>query len=387
MTERLTELMRSEADALDVPPVDCDAILDRGRGRVRTRRRATVFLAAAAVLAVVGTGTALGLRGSDDGRDGRATDSIASDGASSGPARGVMAYGAGSKVVVDGTVATIPDTLHSLHYTSVGVLARSNRRGGASDGSGPESLTLVAADGTTTDLGTVPEGVGPATDPDEPVYALAEASGAGFRVVVRDALSGDEVGSVPLPDLPKSYWSVPPLALDGDVVYAGFEQEGYAVNWRTGEVQPAAGLGGGIPDVRDGLALDYGEKLDEATGALDMVVSVVDAATGAPALTVPLEKDQFGSGGLSPDGAHLRFAPEPGAGPGAQPARVDIYDLATQEHVTLAGDGWGWTSGGYPFRVEGMSVDVCDPATGTCTTEAGPGFVKDAKLGGIMYES
>ena len=91
----------------------------------------------------------------------------------------------------------MPGTLHSLHYTSVGVLTRSNPNGGASDGSGPESLTLVSADGTTTDLGTIPEGVGPATDPDEPVYALAEKSGDGFRAVVRDATTGEEVGSIP----------------------------------------------------------------------------------------------------------------------------------------------------------------------------------------------
>ena len=245
MTERLSALLHDEAAALDIPPVDQDTILGRGR-QARTRQRATVFLAAAAVVAVVGTGAALGLNGSDDGRAGKATDSVAS-GVSS---HGVVAYGAGSTVVVDGTTATVPDTLHSLHYTSVGVLTRSNPNDGASSGSGPESLTLVAADGSTTDLGTIPEGVGPATDPDEPVYALAEKSGDGFRVVVRDALSGDEVGSVPLPDLPMSYWAVPPLALDGDVVYAGFQDEAYAVDWRTGEMQQEAGLGGGIPEVQ-----------------------------------------------------------------------------------------------------------------------------------------
>ncbi len=384
MTERLSALLHDEAAALDIPTVDHDAILGSGR-QVRTRRRATVFLAAAAVVAVVGTGTALARNGSDDGRHEKATDSVASN----GPARGVVAYGAGSTVVIDGTTATIPDALHSLHYTSVGVLGRSNPHDGASDGSGPESLTLVAADGTTTDLGTIPEGVGPATDPDEPVYALAEESGDGFRVVIRDALSGDEVGSVPLPDLPMSYWPVPPLDLDGDIVYAGFEQEAYAVDWRTGEVQQAAGLGGGIPEVRGGLALTNGEKLDEATGVLDLVVSVVDAATGAEAFVVPLKQGDYGSGSLSPDGKYLRFTPDMGMNQDGENVRpgVEIFDLATRERATLTGEGWGWTSGGSAFRVEGTSIEVCSPPTGSCASEDGPRIGANPRLGGNTYEN
>ncbi|EON23190.1 MULTISPECIES: hypothetical protein [Nocardioides] len=377
MTERLTALLRDEAAALDVPSVDHATILGRGR-QARTRRRATVFLAAAAVVAVIGTGTALALGGSDGPGDDKATDSIAS----TESARDVVAYGAGSTVVVDGVSATIPDTLHSLHYTSVGVLTRSNPNDGASDGSGPESLTLVAADGTTTDLGTIPEGVGPATDPDEPVYALAEKSGDGFRVVVRDATTGDEVGSVPLPDLPMSYWPVPPLALDGDVVYAGFEEEAYAVNWRTGEKQPADGLGGGMPQVSGGFAVDSGEKLVD--GRPELVVSVVDAATGASALVVPLEEGEYGFGTLSPDGKYLRFTRD-----GINADGVDIYDVATQQRVTLAGDpyAWGWTSDGRPYRVSGTEVEVCDPVTAACTTEAGPGVGQNLRLGGNAYDS
>lgn len=379
MTERLAQLMHAEADALDIPPVDHAAILGRGR-QARTRRRATVFLAAAAVVAVIGTGTALALVGSDNpDRDGRATDSIASE----GPSRGVVAYGAGSTVVVDGTTATVPDTLHSLHYTSVGVLARSNSHDGASDGSGPESLTLVAADGTTTDLGTIPEGVGPATDPDEPVYALAEKSGDAFRVVVRDATTGEEVGSRPLPDLPMSYWPVPPLALDGDIVYAGFENEAYSFNWRTGEQQPAAGLPGGIPQVFGGHAItSYGNE----------TFSVVDVATGASVLDIELGKHRYGFGTLSPDGKYLRFTKEIGMngdGELVEPTDVDVYDLATDERVTLTRNpnAWGWTSGGFAFRVSGNEVQVCDPVTGACETETTTHFANDVKLGGSTYES
>ncbi|QIK77063.1 hypothetical protein [Nocardioides piscis] len=386
MTERLAALLHEEAAALDIPPVDHAAILRRGR-HASGRRRATAFLAAAAVVVAGGTGAALALTGSDSpDRDGRATDSVAGE----GPAHGVVAYGADSTVVVDGASATIPDTLHSLHYTSVGVLTRSNPNDGASSGSGPETLTLVATDGTTTDLGTIPEGVGPATDPDEPVYALAEKSGNGFRAVVRDALTGDEVGSVPLPDLPRSYWSVPPLALDGDVVYAGFENEAVAFDWRTGEEQPTEGLDGGIPDVRGGLALASGEKLVD--GRLEMVVSVVDAATGASALVVPLEDGEYGFGSLSPDGRFLRFTSETDPDPKGdfvEPTGVDVYDVDTGDRVTLEGDpySWGWTSAGSALLVSGAKVQVCDPATGSCESETGPDVGRNLKVGGRTYES
>lgn len=384
MTERLSALLRDEAAALDIPPVDQAAILARGR-QAGVRRRATAFLAvaAAAVVAVVGAGTALGPGGSDKGRDEKVTDSVVSD----GPSRGVVAYGAGSTVVVDGTTATVPDTVRSLHYTSVGVLTLSN----PNPGWGPENLTLITSDGSATDLGTIPERVLPATDPDEPVYALAEESGDGFRVVVRDALTGVEVGSRDLPDLPMSYWPLPPLALDGDIVYAGFEDEAYALNWRTGEMQPAAGLAGGMPQVRGGFAVSYGEKLIEG-GVLELVVSVVNAATGASALVVPLEQGAYGTGSLSPDGKYLRFGNEPGVNKNGDlvvPDSVDVYDIASGGRVRISGDvnGWGWTSGGFLVRVEGTSMGICDPLTGRCTTESGPRVGNDVRLAGNSYES
>lgn len=374
MTERLSALLREEADALDVPTVDHAAILGRGQ-QTRTRRRTTVFLAAAAVVAVIGTGTALAINGSDTpDRDGKATDAAAG----SAPSRGLLAYGAGSTVVINGATARIPDTLHSLHYTSVGVLARSNVNDGSSDGSGPEFLTLIAPDGTTISVGTIPEGVGPATDPDEPFYALAEASGDGFRAVIRDATTGDEVGSVPLPDLPMSYWDVPPLALDGDIVYAGFKNEAFAFDWRTGEMKSAAGVGGGMPEVHGGHALA------ERQGSF----SVVDAATGDAVLDFDLGKDEYASGSLSPDGRYLRFALE-GMYDSSRPDGFDVYDLATGDKVELTGDPyeWGWTSGGTAYRVTGQGLDVCNPVTGVCETETGPGIGQNLRLGGKTYES
>ncbi|QIX27769.1 hypothetical protein ncot_15085 [Nocardioides sp. JQ2195] len=374
MTERLSALLHDEAATLEVPAPDHVSILRKGR-QARTRRRAATVVAAAAALAVVGTGAALVVDVAGDGSSGNDT-------ATAMPSPGLISYGAGSTVVVGDTTATVPDTVHSLAYTSVGVLVRSNPNDGASDGSGPESLTLVASDGGTTGLGRIPEGVGPATDPDEPVYALAERSGVGFRAVIRDARTGDEVGSVPLPDLPMSYWDVPPLALDGDVVYAGFKKEAVAVNWRTGREEPAKGLPGGIPEVSGGHALAY----DRAG------ISVVDVATGERLMQVPLGQDRYGFGVLSPDGRFLQFTMEESfdeKGQPREPEGIQVYDVATGDHVSLDGDpyGWGWTSSSLAVLVSGTQRTVCDPGTATCESDTGPRLGGGLRLGGKAYES
>ena len=159
MTERLNQLLHAEADRLDVPPVAADAALSRGRGLRRRRTFAKVGTAAAA-LVVVG-GIMLVVTNGDD--DDRAVEPATA-------AANVPVFGSGSTVYL-GDRDRDRSRHHPLfHYTSDGVLVRSNPNDGASDGSGPESLTLVRYDGSTVDLGTIPEGVGPATDPNQPIY-------------------------------------------------------------------------------------------------------------------------------------------------------------------------------------------------------------------------
>ncbi|KRF13863.1 hypothetical protein ASG90_13655 [Nocardioides sp. Soil797] len=375
MTERLAALLHDEANELDIPPPDHAAILRSGK-QGRIRRRMTILLAAAAALAVVGTGAALVVNamGDESTGDGRV--------AAAALEPGLISYGARSTVVVGDATATIPDTLHSLAFTSVGVLVRSNPNDGASDGSGPESLTLVADDGSTTALGRIPEGVGPATDAEQPLYALAEKSGDGFRAVIRDARTGDEVGSVPLPDLPMSYWDVPPLALDGDVVYAGFKKEAVAFNWRTGKEQPVHGIPGGMVEVRGGHALSYGKA----------GISVIDVTTGKRLTTVPLGQDEYGFGTLSPDGRYLQFTMEESPDENGQPTEptgIDVFDVATGEHVSLDGNpyAWGWTSSSLPLYVSGTQRKVCDPETATCESATGPKLDGELRMAGTSYES
>ena len=371
MTERLSQLLHDEAADLDVPAPDPHRILADGR-RLRRRRQVTTGLAVAAAAAVAaGVGFATLPGGTDRAEQGPAATT---------PSR--VAYGVGSQVVAGDQVASVPDTVHSLHYTSEGVLVRSNPNGGASDGSGPESLTLVRWDGSTADLGTIPEGVGPATDPDEPVYVLAEARGDGFAAVVRDAGTGETVDEVPLPDLPKSFWEVPPLALDGDTLYVGYQKSTAAVDLATGDHRIVEGMEGGMPEVSGQHAMQ-----GDRSG-----LTVLDTVSGEEVLHV--KREGFGWGALSPDGRHFAVLSEGDfeGGTYVEPDSLPIYDVASGESVELPGDpfGWGWTTGSEPFRVEGGTVTTCDPGTGECTTAPAPlkvGRNAELRLGGKTYES
>jgi hypothetical protein len=262
-------------------------------------------------------------------------------------------------------------------FTSEGALVRSNENGGASDGSGPETLTLVRADGSTVDLGTVPEGVGPATDPSQPLYALAEKDGDGFVAVLRDVRTGDEVGRVALPDEPPSYWDVPPLALEGDAVFVGYKKSAWAVNWRNGEAREVPNATGGIPDIAGGRMV---------TGDGD-AVSVVDVADGEELVTVSI--DGYGYGELSPDGSNLVVTVEEAAD--TFESSATLHSVDTGESLELptpkGGWNWSWTPQGDALNVGPDGITVCDLDTG-CRREPLPsGFDGDVKPGGQRFES
>ena len=104
------------------------------------------------------------------------------------------------------------------------MLVRSNPNDGALGRVGPGvRSTLVRYDGSTVDLGTIPEGVGPAPTRSESIYVLAEARRDGFAAVVRDAETGETVQDGPASRICRlGYWPVPPLALDGGTLYVGY---------------------------------------------------------------------------------------------------------------------------------------------------------------------
>jgi hypothetical protein len=366
MTERLNQLLHDEADRLDVPPVAAGEVL--GRGRVLRRRRTFAKAgAAAAVLAVVGGITVAVTNGGDNDRAIEPAATTAN----------VPAFGFESTIYLGELTASVPDTTHSLHYTSEGVLVRSNPNEGGSDGSGPESLTLVRYDGSTTDLGDIPEGVGPATDPEKSVYVLAEARGNGFVAVVREAGTGETLDEVPLPDLPPSYWEVPPLALDGGTLYVGYKSETAAVDLATGKHQVVEGMTGGIPDV-------HGGRIFVGKGT---TISVLDAGTGEVVRTFDVGHDAFGQ--LSPDGQYLGVSTFDDK---TFENAFTAYNVDTGEPVELgplaAAEQLGWTAAGGAFAVDKGVLTTCDLDTGECNQRDVP-VPADAfvKVGGQTYES
>ncbi len=367
MTERLSQLLHDEAGDLRTPTPDTTAVLARGR-RMRTRSRVATGLAAGGVLAVVAT--TAGFVALNSGSAGSGEDQVA--GATPSPA----VWAIGSDVHVGDEVTSVPDTVHSLHYTSAGVLVRSNPHDGASDGSGPETLTLVRPDGSTSDLGTIPEGWGPATDPGRDVYVLAEASGDGFEAVVRDVGTGEVTQTVPLPDLPKSYWDVPPLALDGDTLFVGYRHEMAAVDLATGETSTIPGSEGGGPLVSGGRIV---------TGT-DTTIDVVEATSGETVLSVDVDPETFPYGTLSPDGRFLRVVLQDEAAD-----ETTVYDLSTGQAQTFDGVyGWGWTADGDLIKAADDTLTTCDAATGSCEDEPiSPAIGKNAapRMGGTIYES
>lgn len=371
MTEHLRVLMRDEADHLEIPHPPTTEILGAGRS-IRQRRRLTAGTAALALAAVAGTGAIALL-------DGRPTADVANEPAV--PAYSLV-YASGSTVVLDGTRASVPGVVHDLQYTSEGVLVRSNQSGGVSDGSGTESLTLVGAGGETVDLGVMPEGVGPATDPDQPVYALAEPSGDGFVAVIRDVRTRAEMARVPLPDLPMSYWEVPPLSLSGDTLYAGFKNSTWAVDWPTGEgARTVPGVDGGLPEIAG----------DRAVAGSERQVRIVDVTTGEEVLSV--ETDGYAFGQLSPDGSRLLITSEPDT---ASAERVTtLYDtgsgrsreLPTLPSVEGNSAGWSWAPDDRAVTPDGRQLLICD-LTGCETDLILDGLnLDDLRYGGGRRES
>ncbi|HEX6150497.1 hypothetical protein [Nocardioides sp.] len=372
MTERLSQLLHEEVAELHPVPAVPSRVLAEGR-RLRRRRRLSTGVAVAAAVAVVGAAGGYAISQSN----GAGPDLTNAGGDAP------VVFGVGSKVYVDDAVATVPDTIHSFHYTSEGVLVRSNPNDGASDGSGPETLTLVRNDGTTVALGTIPEGVGPATDSAESVYVLAEARGEDFVAVVRDVETGETVEEVPLPDLRPSYWEVPPLSLDGSTLYVGYRSSTVAIDLATGEQHTVDGIGG--------LPIVAGGRLGTTNREGDFFV--VDTTTGEEVLLVDSPDGDYSWGTLSPDGRFLKMnASEMAMEQGGESGTFAVYDVAAGSKVEIEGDGygWGWTASGELFRVAGDTVTTCDAGTGQCRESPAPTKVgKNAhlRLGGLSYES
>lgn len=380
MTERLTALMRAEAEGLAVPPPPAGPVLARGR-RLRRRRRTTSALAGLAALALVAGGTSLALGGAD--RD-RAVDPAGSPAPAADGLGAVFSVGA--TVYLDGgrRSVTIADTsVKSFYYTSAGLLVRQGDNPW-SDGGGAQRFSLVRADGTTSPVGVETEETVHATDPAQPYLAYARTRGGTVEVVVHDVSTDEEVAVVPVPGASASFL---PVALSGDLVYLGADGQDFVVDWTTGEIT-RPGIVRGYPEVAGGHAAVQG----------DGQVGVIDAATGETLLTV--ETADYAYLSLSPDGRFAKLDAD------EQVSGFDVYDVAAGTHVQLPGAtyDYGWTADGDLFRLQespqGVRLSTCEADTGSCATSepdlatppndaaaSSEDYSGELKLGGLTYES
>ncbi len=370
MTERLSALLRAEADTVDVPSPPAAEVVSQGH-RLRRRHRIGTAAATFAVVAALtlGGGYAVSKVGGDD-------EALEPAGPSTG--HGAV-FTLGTTVFYDGGTksATIDDkAIKSTYYTSAGLLVRHGNNN-YSDGGGPQRFSLVTEDGTVHPVSVVTEEVVPGVDPGQPYLAYAEVVDGEVQVVVHDISTDEEVARVPVPDAKKwGGWSAPPVALSGDIVYVGTDDVERTVNWRTGEVGTTDAIGPGYPDVSGGRAV-------EQTGHQ---MTVVDVATGKVLLSVDAGRSGYLQ--LSPDG---RFATIDSEG-----KRVDVYDVAAGTHVTLDGQSfdYGWSPDGDLFKVKGQRLITCSTSTADCTTtdltipaEGGGTSPDDLRYGNQTYES
>lgn len=349
MTERLTQLMRAEADALDIPAPPAAAAYAQGRG-IRRRQRLTTGVAAAAVLAIIGAGGALGLSQLTKDSTGGVDDAAAA----AAYQRGGAFAGGNTVVIGDGkATAQLPHRVHALYYTSVGVVARHKAQ--KSDPA-PNNFTLVRPDGSTRELGAPLGDSTPAADPEQPYLVWPDVSGAAAEIVVLDVRTGDEAARVPLPSgADWGDWSVPEVSLSGDIVYVGTTGESLAVNWRTEDVAAAPVLTPGTANVDGGrtIRVEAGRE------------KVVDARSGETLLDIAADKDHQLR--LSTDGRYAVHANLDGP----EEDSFKVYSVATGTHAVIQDalfEGFGWSPDGRLLTLNSdRQVETCDPDTGQCT--------------------
>ena len=183
----------------------------------------------------------------------------------------------------------------------------------------------------------------------------AETVAGEVQVVVHDVVTDREVARVPVPGARSDFL---PLSVSGDRAWLQAGEQGFAVDWRTGEVaQDDGSFQHG--DVAGGRAASGGE--DESV--------VVDVSTGEELLRVVTPGYSWLQ--LSPDGRFAKVFVEDDVDP--ETAVTDVYDIDTGEHAEVPGAAydWGWTSGGDLVTVDDRGrVTTCDAVSGDCTTDS-----------------
>ena len=408
MAELLSDLLRAEADTLDVPPAPVHEIVTAGRGMRRRRRWSGTLVMAAAAASVVVGGLVLspGLR--DDlppdpsvalHERVDATFSASETAAAQEALRSDGAYAVGSRVYLGDEAYGVEvgdPAVRGLYYTSAGVLVR-HGKDYAMDGSSRDSYSLVGTDGSLTGLDLRIGDVSPSTDPTQPYFAYARrGSESDWEVVLLDLRDGTPAAIVPLDgDFTWGGWAAPPVALSGERVYVGLDDATVAVEWHTGEVTRTPLPASSYPDVNADRYLQVDNGVSDDGMELAARVQVRDALTGDTLFDVDAG-DRWAS--LSPDGRYVLILPYLLVGDRGQVQRTEgakLHDITTGATMALPASevgGYGWTPEGRLFSVTRHDVTMCDPQARACETRPLGADITDEdlatiRLGGVVNES
>ncbi|KQV64997.1 hypothetical protein ASC64_14955 [Nocardioides sp. Root122] len=399
MVEHLTDLMRAEAEALDIPHPPTEAILRGARGSRRTHILVP-GLAAAAAATVVGAFVLLpgaGQRPDDAGvrRAERAPAAFTSAEAAAAQQTYAEsgAYAAGTNVYfgdLERGVEIDDSAVRGLYYTSAGLLVR-HGKDYLMDGSTPDTWSLVGTDGSVAGLDISLGDVSASTDPTQPYLAYAQPAGDAWEVVVLDLRTGEAVAVVPVRGaFTWGGWDAPPVALSGDHVYVGLDDDVAAVDWRTGDVTATPLPGSVYPDISADRFLQVVNR--PTARGIGASARISDARSGEVLLDLPDLGDKWAS--LSPDGSHVLVLPYMLVDDDGQIGRLDgavLYSVDTGESTELPASpvgGYGWTPDGSVISVDDADLTQCDLA-GCSTVPIAPGAARagTVRLGGMVNES
>jgi hypothetical protein len=369
MTERLSSLLHDEARAVVVPLVPVRDVLALGR-KARRRRRAAVVASSAAAVVALGGGALL-ISSQPEKVDQHWADAYRAQGAL---AVDDELYVAGRHVPFEGAIK-------SLYYTADGVVVRSGTSP-RTDDEDVDRYTLVRGDGSQTVLDLAFRDRVVATEPDSSHVAYAEATADGrWAVGIIDVGSGEEVGRTVVGRRyswsPRGRSEAPAVALDGDVVWARFDEGWTEVDWRSGVVRRLrAATGVGL--IADG-------RYAEQDGNRWLIRSMAD---GSVVSTVDVGRNSDAS--LSPDGRHLRIFDPMGGFGGGDELEPFLYDVRTEERADAPrAESLGWTPSGDVLSVaDDGTVSTCTVA-GDCTSAGLDVELTDysrIKLGGNSWD-
>lgn len=380
--DRFRAALREFESGQTTQHMSVESLVTSGRRAVRKRRRQRLTAVAAACVALaVGGPVARLLADSGDDRD--------PDVAITTPYYSEGAFSVDDVAYVGGKRVEVPGSVQSMRYSTAGVVVMWGDSPWT-DNASTENYTLVTPEGESKRIPVTTEDEVVGVDAASPYFTYLRPVD-GFRdrwdVVVLDLRSLDEVARVEVRGTKVADgFTVPFVALGGDVVWVQLDDGVSEVDWRTGDTRRVWGTLTSS-EVRGGR---YGEA--RRNGSYE----VRDLRTGAVVSVVNSSYLNFGSSGvygsLSPHGQFVFFrAPE--AFPGEPRRRSVIAGMGGDRPVVLRGRvvdaGWTPKDELQVLRPDG-TVQICAAQTAVCTDTGVRFDLKGksiTKMGGRDYQA